>query len=122
MPEEKITTPWLKFNFSGMFKNVQFKLNWKLMSIIIVAIITAFFIQKKYNILKISVGMEPEAVIVIANKLEKARKQVQEGDIDSAKKTYRKILKIYNGLPVKERKWVYREIQVLYSKIKNKGK
>jgi len=65
--------------------------------------------------------MEPEAVIVIANKLEKARKQVQEGDIDSAKKTYRKILKIYNGLPVKERKWVYKEIQSLYNIIKTKG-
>ena len=121
IPEEEIVTQKKWFNFSNMFKNVQFKINWKLMSIIIVVILTAFFVQKKWNVLKISVGMESEAIIAITGKMEKAEKLIKEGDIDSAKKTYRKILKIYDGLPVKERKWVYKEIQSLYNKIKTKG-
>ena len=81
-------------------------------------VLTVYFVQKKWNVLKISIGMESEAIIAVTSKMEKAEKLIEEGNIDSAKKIYIKILKIYNGLPVKERKWVYKEIQALYSKIK----
>jgi len=84
-------------------------------------IFTAFFVQKKWNVLKISIGMESEAIIVITTKMKKTEKFIEEGNVDSAKKTYKKILKIYDGLPVNEKKWVYKEIQSLYSKIKQEA-
>ena len=85
------------------------------------AVLAVYFVQRKWNVLKISVGMESEAIIAVTSKMEKAEKLIQEGDINSAKKTYKKVLKIYDGLPVKERKWVYKEIQSLYNKLKTAG-
>lgn len=113
----------LMFNFSGVFNNILLESNrsWLWTIIIIIAILVIYFIQKKWNVLKISIDMESEAIIAITTKMEKAEKLIKERNIDSAQKTYRKILKIYDGLPVKERKWVYKEIQSLYSKIKTIG-
>ena len=122
LPEEKILTQEKWFNFSNILKNVQFKINWLFMVIIIAVIFIAYFIQKKWNVLNISIGMESEAIIAITTKMKKTEKLIEEGNIDYAKKTYKKVLKIYDLMPVKERKWVYKEIQSLYTKIKNKGK
>ncbi|MBA3063862.1 PGF-pre-PGF domain-containing protein, partial [Candidatus Woesearchaeota archaeon] len=118
IPKEDIATQKKWLNFSDMFRNVQFKINWLWVAAIITVIFTAFFVQKKWNVLKISVGMESEAIIVITTKMKKAEKFIEEEDVDSAKKTYKKILKIYDGLPVNEKKWVYKEIQSLFNKIK----
>jgi len=120
-PEEDIATQKKWLNFSDIFRNVQSKINWLWAAAIITVIFTAFFVQKKWNVLKISIGMESEAIIAITTNMEKAENLIKEGDIDSAKKTYQKVLKIYNGLPVKEKKWVYKEIQSLYNKIKTTG-
>jgi hypothetical protein len=66
--------------------------------------------------------MESEAVIAVTTKMEKTEKFIKEGNIGSAKKTYTNLLKIYEGLPINEKKWVYKEIQSLYNGIKNKSK
>ena len=121
LPEEKILTQEKWFNFSNILKNVQFKINWLFMVIIIAVIFIAYFIQKKWNVLNISIGMESEAIIAITTKMKKTEKLIEEGNIDYAKKTYKKILKIYDWMPVKERKWVYKEIQSLYDRIKTAG-
>lgn len=102
-------------------KDFKLSISWLWTIIIIITVLVIYFIQKKWNILKISIGMESEAIIAITTKMEKAEKFIEEGNIDSAKKTYKKILKIYDWLPVKERKWVYKEIQSLYNKIKTAG-
>lgn len=118
------TNPKLMFNFSSIFNNIHLGSNrsWLWTAIIIIAILAVYFMQKKWNVLKISIDMESEAIMAITSKMEEAEKFIKEGNINSAKKTYRKILKVYDWLPVKERKWVYKEIQSLYSKIKNKEK
>lgn len=118
------TNPKLMFNFSSIFNNLHLRFNksWLWTAIIIIAILAVYFMQKKWNVLKISIDMESEAIMAITSKMEEAEKFIKEGNINSAKKTYRKILKVYDWLPVKERKWVYKEIQSLYSKIKNKEK
>jgi len=121
LPEEKILTQEKWFNFSNILKNVQFKINWLFMVIIIAVIFIAYFIQKKWNVLNISIGMESEAIIAITTKMKKTEKLIEEGNIDYAKKTYKKVLKIYDLMPVKERKWVYKEIQSLYDRIKTAG-
>ena len=121
LPEEKILTQEKWFNFSNILKNVQFKINWLFMVIIIAVIFIAYFVQKKWNVLKISIGMESEAIIAITTKMKKTEKLIEEGNIDYAKKTYKKVLKIYDLMPVKERKWVYKEIQSLYDRIKTAG-
>jgi len=123
LPEEELTTPKLRFNFSSIFNNMHLEFNhsWLLITIIVMAVLAVYFVQRKWNVLKISVGMESEAIIAVTSKMEKAEKLIQEGDINSAKKTYKKVLKIYDGLPVKERKWVYKEIQSLYNKLKTAG-
>lgn len=117
------TSPKLMFNFSGIFNNISFEFNesWLWTIIIIIAVLVIYFVQKKWNVLKISIGMEPETIIVITTKMKKTEKFIEEGDIDSAKKTYKKVLKIYDWMPVKERKWVYKEIQSLYTRIKTAG-
>ena len=117
------TNPKLMFNFSGIFNNIHFGSNrsWLWTAIIIIAVLAIYFVQKKWNVLNISIGMESEAVVDIARKLEKAKKLIEEGNIDYAKKTYKKVLKIYDGLSVKEKKWVYKEIQSLYNKLKIAG-
>jgi len=107
----------LRFNL----KDIKFNINWVWTTIIVITLSVIYFAQKKWNVLKISVGMESEAIIIITTKMKKTEKLIEEGNVDSAKKTYKKILKIYDGLPVNEKKWVYKEIQSLYSKIKSKG-
>jgi len=115
--DEKSIFPKLRFSL----KDFKLNINWLWTMIIIIAVLAVYFVQKKWNVLKISIGMESEAIIAITTNMEKAENLIKEGDIDSAKKTYQKVLKIYNGLPVKEKKWVYKEIQSLYNKIKTTG-
>ena len=118
------TSPNVMLNFDGIFNNIFLGSNrsWLWTIIIVTTILVIYFVQKKWNVLKISIGMESEAIIAITTKMKKTEKLIEEGNIDYAKKTYKKILKIYDWMPVKERKWVYKEIQSLYNKIKNKGK
>jgi len=109
--------PKLRFSL----KDFKLNISWLWATIIIIAVLAVYFVQKKWNVLKISIGMESEAIIAVTSKMEKAEKFIEEGNIDSAKKTYKKVLKIYDGLPVKERKWVYKEIQSLFNKIKQEA-
>ena len=108
----------LKFNL----KNFKLNIFWILTLTVIIGVLTLYLVQKKWNLLNISVGMESEAVIAVTTKMEKTEKFIKEGNIGSAKKTYTNLLKIYEGLPINEKKWVYKEIQSLYNGIKNKSK
>ena len=113
---EKPTFP-VKFGL----KKVNLDITWIWVMIVVIGILTAFFVQKKWNLLKIDISMESESIIAITTKMEKAEKFIKEGDINSAKKVYKKIIKAYDWLPVKERRWTYKEIQSLYNKIKSAG-
>ncbi len=102
-------------------KDFKFNISWLWPTIIVMTLLAIYFVQKKWKVLNVSIGMESEAIIAITTKMQKAEKFLEERDIDSAKKTYKKILKIYDGLPINERKWVYKEIQSLYKKLKTTG-
>jgi len=102
-------------------KKVNLNITWTWVVIVVIGILTAFFVQKKWNLLEINISMESESIIAITAKMEKAEKFIKEGDINSAKKIYKKIIKAYDWLPVKERRWTYKEIQSLYNKIKTMG-
>ena len=121
-PEEVLEEESIFSRLRFSLKDFRLSISWLWTIIIIIAVLVIYFVQKRWNVLKISIGMESEAIIAVTSKMKKAEKLIQEGDIVSAKKIYLKILKIYDGLPVKERKWVYKEIQLLYSKIKNRRK
>ncbi len=115
--EEESISSRLRFSL----KDFKLNTNWLWTIIIIITVLVIYFVQKKWNVLKISIVMEPESIIAITNKMKKTEKLIEEGNIDYAKKTYKKVLKIYDWMPVKERKWVYKEIQYLYNKLKIAG-
>jgi len=77
-------------------------------------------VQSKWNILHVKVGLEPEAILAMAGKIESANQLIKDGKIKEAKKVYLNIMKIYNGLPTKEKKWVYKDINNIYKRIKEK--
>jgi PGF-pre-PGF domain-containing protein len=95
-------------------------INWSRVIIGFGVIILFVFVQAKWNILRVKVGLEPESIIAMGGKIESANQLIKDGNIEEAKKLYKNTLKIYNALPKKEKKWVYKDINTLYKRIKEK--
>ncbi|MDD5086277.1 MAG: GLUG motif-containing protein, partial [Candidatus Nanoarchaeia archaeon] len=96
-------------------------LNWNWIIIGIAVLIIFIFVQAKWNIMHIKVGLESESILALGGKIESANQLIKDGKIKEAKKIYLSTLKIYNGLPEKEKKWVYKDINNLYKKINEKA-
>jgi len=69
--------------------------------------------KKKQNIKK-----ESKLMLEVYKDLIKAKKSIRESDIDSAKLAYIRIKEIYEELPVKDKRKIYKKIVWLYNKIK----
>ena len=72
-------------------------------------------LKKKQKIKK-----ESKLILGIYKDLIKAKKSIRESDIDSAKLAYIRTKELYEELPVKEKRKIYKKIAWLYDKIKEK--
>ncbi len=73
-------------------------------------------LKKKQNIKKKS-----KLMLEIYKDLIKAKKSIRKSDIDSAKLAYIRIKELYEELPVKDKKYIYKKIVWLYNKIKERA-
>ena len=69
---------------------------------------------------KQKIKKESRLMLEIYKDLIKAKKSIKESDIDSAKLAYIRIKELYEELPVKEKRKIYKKIVWLYNKIKEK--
>ena len=63
-----------------------------------------------------------DKVSIIRNKIGDARKALVKFDLDTAKKNYTDVIKIYNNISPEDKAKVYHDIQDLYSERKNAEK
>ncbi len=96
-------------------------LNWNWILIGVPIFIIFVFVQAKWNVMHIKVGLESESILALGGKIESANQLIKDEKIEEAKKLYLSTLKIYNALPEKEKKWAYKDINNLYKKINEKG-
>jgi len=69
---------------------------------------------------KQKIRKESKLMLEIYKDLIKAKKSIKESDIDSAKLAYIRVKELYEELPVKDKRKIYKKIVWLYNKIKEK--
>jgi len=76
--------------------------------------------KKKESKEKQKIKKESKLMLEIYKDLIKAKKSIRESDIDSAKLAYIRIKELYEELPVKDKRKIYKKIVWLYNKIREK--
>ena len=64
---------------------------------------------------------ESKLILEIYKDLIKAKRSIQKSDIDSAKLAYIRVKELYEELPVKDKRKIYKKIVWLYNNIKEIG-